>query len=121
MRIISQKGIPVIIDIPYEKVAVSQQMTDPSKIIAWDVLAADDDIILMAKYSTPEKAEKAMHMLHEAYTGTPFILNNAVVPEDFDEQLKNMKSEIITVHDREDNVRIEPMNIVFSFPQEDEI
>ena len=67
MRVISQKGIPVIIDIPYEKVAISQLMTDPSKIIAWDVLAADDDIILMAKYSTPEKAEKAMQMLHDNY------------------------------------------------------
>ena len=121
MRIISQNGMPVITDIPYEKVAVSQLMADPSKIIAWDVLAADDDIILMAKYSTPEKAEKAMQMLHEAYTGSPFIVNNAVFPEGFDEQLKNMKSGIITVHDRGDNVRIEPMNIVFRFPQEDEI
>ena len=67
MRIISQKGLPVVTDIPYEKVAVSQQLNDPSKIIAWDVLAADDEIILMAKYSTPEKAEKAMQMLHDCY------------------------------------------------------
>lgn len=57
MRIISQKGMPVITDIPYEKVAVSQQITEPSKISAWDVLASDYDIILMAKYSTQEKAE----------------------------------------------------------------
>lgn len=121
MRIISQNGMPVITDIPYEKVAVSQLMTDPSKIIAWDVLAADDDIILMAKYSTPEKAEKAMQMLHEAYTGAPLIIKNIEVPEDFSEQLKNMRSGIITVHDREDNVKIEPMNIVFRFPQDDEI
>ena len=121
MRIISQKGMPVITDIPYEKVAVSQQMTDPSKIIAWDVLAADDDIILMAKYSTQEKAKKAMQMLHEAYTGAPFVMKNVEVPEVFAEQLKNMRSGIITVLDREDNVRIEPMNIVFRFPREDEL
>ena len=70
MRIISQKGTPVITDIPYEKVAVSQRLADPSEIIAWDVLASDYDIILMAKYSTPEKAEKAMQMLHNCYQWT---------------------------------------------------
>ena len=121
MRVISQKGIPVITDIPYEKVAISQLMTDPSKIIAWDVLAADDDIILMAKYSTPEKAEKAMQMLHEAYTGAPFVMKNVEVPVGFAEKLKNMRSGFITVVDHGDNVRIEPMNIVFRLPQEDEI
>ena len=76
---------------------------------------------VVASYSTQDKAEKAMQMLHEAYTGAPLIMNNAVFPEGFDEQLKNMKSGIITVHDREDNVRIEPMNIVFRLPQEEEI
>ena len=68
-----------------------------------------------------EKAEKAMQLLHEAYTGAPLIIKNIEVPEDFAEQLKNMRSGIITVLDREDNVRIEPMNIVFRFPAEDEI
>lgn len=83
-------------------------------------MAADDDIILMAKYSTPEKAEKAMEMLREAYTGAPFIMNKAVFPEDFAEQLKNLRSGFITVVDHVDNMRIEPMNIVFRLPKEDE-
>ena len=48
-------------------------------------------------------------------------MKNAVVPEDFAEQLKNMRIGFITVVDHGDNVRIEPMNIVFRFPQEDEI
>ena len=121
MRIISQKGIPVITDIPYEKVAVSQAMTEPNKIIAWDVSAGENNLIFMAQYSTQEKSEKAMQMLHEAYAGAPFIVNNVEVPEDFDEQLKNMKSGFITVVDHGDNVRIEPMNIVFRFPSEDDI
>lgn len=121
MRIISQKGMPVETDMPYESVAVSQQMTDPSKIIAWDVLAADDDIILMAKYSTQEKAEKAMQMLHEAYTGATFIMKNVELPDGFSEQLKNMRSGFIAVSDHGDNVKIEQMNIVFRFPREDEI
>ena len=112
MRIISKRGE---YDIPYE---LSVFWRDEN--IIWANIPSLGKII-MAQYSTQEKAEKAMQMIHEAYTGAPLIMNNAVFPEGFDEQLKNMKSGIITVHDREDNVRIEPMNIVFRFPQEDEI
>ena len=108
-------------DIPYEKVAISQSMIEPNKIVAWDFFGGEDNIILMAEYSTPEKAEKAMQMLHEAYTRAPFIMKNVEVPEGFAEQLKNMRSGFITVVDHGDNVRIEPMNIVFRLPQEDEI
>ena len=60
-------------DIPYEKVVISQSMIEPNKIVAWDFFGGEDNIILMAEYSTPEKAEKAMQMLHEAYTGAPFM------------------------------------------------
>ena len=108
-------------DIPYEKVVISQSMIEPNKIVAWDFFGGEDNIILMAEYSTPEKAEKAMQMLHEAYTGVPLIMKNVEVPVGFAEQLKNMRSGFITVLDREDNVRIEPMNIVFRFPPDDEI
>ena len=108
-------------DIPYEKVAISQSMIEPNKIVAWDFFGGEDNIILMAEYSKPEKAEKAMQMLHEAYTGAPFAMKNVEVPEGFAEQLKNMRSEFITLRDREDNVKIEPMNIVFRFPSEDDI
>ena len=113
MRVISQTGD----DIPYERCVLT--------IFGEFVYAAPiynlGDKFVVASYSTQEKAEKAMQMLHEAYTGAPLIMNNAVFPEGFDEQLKNMKSGIITVHDREDNVRIEPMTIVFRFPAEDEL
>ena len=108
-------------DIPYEKVVISQSMIEPNKIVAWDFFGGEDNIILMAEYSTPEKAEKAMQMLHEAYTGAPFIMKNVEVTKGFAEQLKNMRSGFITVVDHGDNVRIEPMNIVFRFPAEDEI
>lgn len=67
MRIISQKGLPVETDMPYEKVAVSQSMKEPNKIIAWDVAAGENNIILMAEYSAQEKAEKTMQMLHDNY------------------------------------------------------
>ena len=37
------------------------------------------------------------------------------------EQAKKMTTGFICVNSREDNVRIEPMHMVFRFPQEDEI
>ena len=113
MRIISQNGC----DYPYESIAISHG----DGIVYARPISNMDKRYLIAQYSAQEKAEKAMQMLHEAYTGAPFIVNNAAFPEGFADQLKNMKSGIITVLDRGDNVRIEPMNIVFRFPQEDEV
>lgn len=75
----------------------------------------------MAQYKSQEKAEKAIQLLHEAYTGAPFAMKNVEVPVGFADQLKNMRSGFITVLDHGDNVKIEPMNIVFRFPSEDEI
>ena len=69
MRIISQRNASVITDIPYERVVISQPLTEPNKIIAWDILTKIDDIILVAEYSTREKAEKAIQMLHNCYQG----------------------------------------------------
>ena len=112
MRIISQNEK---LDLPYENIVV--EIMD-SVIVAYTPMT---NPLRMAQYKSQEKAEKAMQLLHEAYTGAPLIMKNVEVPVGFAEQLKNMRSGIITVHDREDNVRIDSMNIVFRFPQEDEI
>lgn len=115
MRVISQEGF-CYQDIPYEHSAFYMS-TSGNHIYA----NYNGVVYSLAEYTTAKKAEKAMQMLREAYTGAPFIIKNVEVPEGFAEQLKNMRSGFITVLDREDNVRIEPMNIVFRFPQEDEI
>lgn len=112
MRIISQNEE---LDLPYENIVV--EIMD-SVIVAYTPMT---NPLRMAQYKSQEKAEKAMQMLHEAYTGAPFIVNNAEVPVGFAEQLKNMRSGFITVVDHGDNMRIEPMNIVFRFPSEDDI
>ena len=113
MRVISQTGD----DIPYERCVFT--------IFGEFVYAAPiynlENKFVVASYSTQEKAEKALQMLHEAYTGAPFIMKNVEVPVGFADQLKNMRSGFITVVDHGDNVRIEPMNIVFRFPSEDDI
>lgn len=107
-------------DIPYEKVAISQPMIEPNKIVAWDFFGGEDNIILMAEYSTPEKAEKAMQKLHECYTGV-ILMQNVDFPEGEVEKLKSMAKGFICVNNRTDNVRIEPLHTVFRFPQDDEI
>lgn len=120
MRVISQKGMPVIIDLPYESIAVSQSYKEPNNIIGFDLKAKDDDVFYLATYSTPEKAEKAMQKLHECYTGV-LLMQNVSLPEEGAEQLKNMTTGFICINNREDNVKIEPIHTVFCFPQEDEI
>ena len=112
MRVISQNGK---LDFPYENIVV--EIMD-NVIVAYTPMTSP---LRMAQYKSHEKAEKAMQMLHEAYTGAPFIMKNVEVPDGFAEQLKDMKSGFITVLDRDDNVKIEPMNIMFRFPQEDEV
>lgn len=112
MRIISQNGK---LDFPYENIVV--EIMD-NVIVAYTPMT---NPLRMAQYKSQDKAEKAMQMLHEAYTGALFIMKNVEVPVGFADQLKNMRSGFITVVDHGDNVRIEPMNIVFQFPAEDEI
>ena len=113
MRVISQNGC----DYPYESIAISYG----DGIIYARPISNMDKRYLIAQYSTQDKAEKAMQMLHEAYTGAPFIMKNVEVPLNFAEQLNNMRNGFITAVDHGDNLRIEPMNIAFRFPQEDEI
>ena len=112
MRVISQNGK---LDFPYENIVV--EIMD-NVIVAYTPMT---NPLRMAQYKSQDKAEKAMQMLHEAYTGALFIMKNVEVPVGFADQLKNMRSGFITVVDHGDNVRIEPMNIVFRLPQEDEI
>ena len=112
MRIISQNEK---LDLPYENIVV--EIMD-SVIVAYTPMT---NPLRMAQYKSQDKAEKAMQMLHEAYTGALFIMKNVEVPVGFADQLKNMRSGFITVVDHGDNVRIEPMNIVFRFPSEDDI
>ena len=113
MRVISQNGC----DYPYESIVISHG----DGIIYGRSISNMDKRYLIAQYSSQEKAKKAMQMLHEAYTGAPYIMKNVEVPVGFAEQLRNMRSGFITVVDHGDNVRIEPMNILFQFPAEDEL
>lgn len=114
MRVISQEGF-CYQDIPYEYSAFYMN-TSGNHIYA----NFNGVVYSLAEYSKADKAEKAMQKLHECYTGV-LLMQNVSLPEDEAERLKNMKAGFICVNSREDNVRIEPMHMVFRFPQEDEL
>lgn len=111
MRIISQDREH---DVPYEHATLWRD-----ERVIWACVSGIGKII-MAQYSSEEKSEKAMQKLHECHTGV-LLMQNVSLPEDEAERLKNMKAGFICVNSREDNVRIEPMHMVFRFPQEDEL
>ena len=121
MRIISQGGA---IDIPYERFIISVNMQNQGEIIAWtgnDI--SDDECIVMAVYSSRAKAEKAMEMLRTAYTGR--FVTNANVPDDFNEQLKELMKGgfgTVIVKDTDDSrVEFDNLNGYFQFPKDEDV
>lgn len=114
MRVISQEGF-CYQDIPYEHSAFYMS-TSGTHIYA----NCNGIVYSLAEYSTADKAEKAMQKLHECYTSV-LLIRNVSMDEDAAEKFKSMTTGFICVNSREDDVRIEPMHMVFRFPQEDEI
>ena len=75
-----------------------------------------------AKYSTEEKAKKAMEMLRVAYAGK--FITNADIPDDFNETLKAaMKGGFgtVVVKDTCERVEFNNLNGYFHFPAEEEL
>ena len=78
----------------------------------------------MAQYLTEEKAIKAMEMLHNTYTGA-FFAQNIEVPEDIEKEFMNMAATrgfgIIKTMVNSPDMKFEPANIVFRFPEDGEV
>lgn len=121
MRIISQNGA---IDVPYEQ-CVIQRFKESiyflnKNLTGVEQLVSDMEI---ATYSTEQKAEKAMEMLRTAYTGR--FVTNADIPDDFEEQLKEVMKHgfgTVIVNDRYDSrVEFNNLNGYFQFPQDEDV
>ena len=113
MRIISQSGHA---DLPYEEIALC--------IACEDIIARHNDKeYLMARYSSMDKAKKAMEILRNAYAGR--FVTNADVPDDFNEQLKEVMKHgfgTIIVNDRYDSrVEFNNLNGYFQFPKDEDV
>lgn len=122
MRIIDQNGC----DYPYESIAISHG----DGIIYARPISNMDKRYFLAKYSTQEKAEKAMQMLHEAYAPEPLFIHKDVSP--YERAAAGEMSWAQALNEVNTNLIIRPIqnssieqvytgNVVFRFPQEDEI
>lgn len=117
MRVISQDGR---LDFPYEKSVVFITPRDASEIRIQAL--GDDDDGMIAKYSTEEKAKKAMEMLREAYTGMPIVMQNIDISEDVAKEFERLKKCGVMVRAEDQPSKIECIsNAVFQFPAEEEL
>ena len=82
MRIISQDGK---LDFPYENSVVFIGLVDASEIRI--VAIGDYDNVVIAKYSTEEKAKKAMEELRYAYMCHSLAKMGQTPPDEIDEKL----------------------------------
>ena len=106
MRVISQDGT---IDVPYEMVVI-QRFEEDIYFLNRNLTGVEDLIsdIRLAKYSTEEKAIEAMEMLREVYAGMPIVIQNVNTPKGTLKTLEVVQG-------------CGTSNIVFQFPQDDEI
>lgn len=100
MRLISQDGK---FNIPYDEIVV--EIFDCCVVGRLKEYVSRD--IILGSYSTESKAEKAMEMLRTAYAGK--FVTNADVPDDFNEQLKELMKGgfgAVIVKDTNDRMKI---------------
>ncbi|WP_455519184.1 hypothetical protein [[Ruminococcus] torques] len=120
MRVISQDGMQ---DIPYKKFVFS--ITKDNRIVATIGCTAPPTELYMssvAKYSTQEKAMKAMEMLRSAYTGMPAVFQNIEPSEKFRELLEITKTNgIITITDDKKSKIEYVNNVIFQFPKDEDV
>lgn len=116
MRIVSQDGK---FDLPYDKCLV---WTGSDNTIMAQPIGEPDSNYTFAVYSTPEKAEKAMWLLHETYSGVPIILQNVEMSEaDYDKLKGILDCSIISSIPNEPS-KVEYVNsAVFRFPKEEDL
>ena len=120
MRVISQDGT---IDVPYEMVVI-QRFEEDIYFLNRNLTGVEDLIsdIRLAKYSTKEKAIKAMEMLREAYVGMPIVMQNVDISEDVAKEFERLKRCGIMVQTENQPSKVDFINnAVFQFPQDDEI
>ena len=112
MRIISQNGN---VDLPYEQTIVCHAMENVIAI-------HNEKEYVLGKYSSQEKAYKAMEMLREAYVSMPIVMQNVDVSEDAVKEFERLKKCGVMVRAENQPSKVECVNnAVFQFPQDDEI
>ena len=119
MRIISQDGT---MDTPYESCTVWVGGMNGAFIYAQNI--GEDERVTYATYSTPEKAQKAMEMLRNAYMEDVLLLQNIEVNLDDYEKTPNWFKEktVIACRTSGSSPKIEHLdNFYFHFPKDEEL
>lgn len=112
MRVISQHGN---VDLPYEQLVVCHAM---ESVIA----LYNGEKYVLGKYSSKEKAYKAMEMLREAYIGMPIVMQNVAISEDVAKEFERLKKCVIMAQAENQPSKVDFINnAVFQFPQDNEI
>ena len=112
MRVISQHGN---VDLPYEQIVVRSEME-------YVMAVHKEKEYVLGKYSSEDKAYKAMEMLREAYVGMPIVMQNVDVSEDMAKEFERLKKCSIIVQTENQPSKIECIsNAIFQFPTEEEL
>lgn len=120
MRIISQDGT---IDVPYENFVFGITLDNYiSAVINTAVRPTEVVNGIMAKYSSREKALKAMELLRETYIGIPIVMQNVDVSEDVEKEFERLNKCGVMVRAENQPSKVDFIsNAVFQFPQDNEI
>lgn len=101
MRIVSQNGL---ISVPFEMTAIHVTKT----FIRMNMVGDTGKGTVIAEYSTPEKVEKAIQLLHEAY----------IVNENFNKMDAELQLQILGCAEKETRLKY---GGIFQFPKEEDL
>lgn len=112
MRVISQSGN---YDLPYEHIVVRHEME-------YVMAVHKEKEYVLGKYSSDDKAIKAMEMLREAYTSMPIVMQNVDVSEDMEKEFERLKKCGVMVQVENQPSKVYFINnAVFQFPQDEDV
>lgn len=115
MRIISQFGQD---DLEYERCYVWRSENE----IYCNTNDKPDKDIILAYYSDPEKAERAMQLLHEAYSGMPGIFQNIEISDEEIPKIESILKNVVCVKIPDEPPKVERIDkVVFQFPKEEDL
>lgn len=120
MRVISQDGA---LDMPYEEVII-QRFKSRIYFLNKNLTGVESltDDMQIAKYSTEEKAKKAMEMLRDAYICMPIAMQNVDISEDMAREFERLKKCGVLMQTENQPSKIECIsNAIFQFPAEEEL
>lgn len=122
MRVISQDGT---LDIPYDYFSLSMssgKYKDVEVAYIYCHNLSSPNGTKLAKYSSREKALKAMEMLRYAYVSMPIVMQNVDVSEDVAKEFERLKKCGVIVRAENQPSKVECVsNAIFQFPQDSEI